>query len=67
MKNNTFSKKKNSLRRTVWLRMLYFNIYSFIWSEKSYFHTFILPEWTIILPVSESAASFKMRVLNYNV
>ena len=55
------------LRRNVWLQMLYFNIYIYIyiyWTRKTFSQTYILTEWTILWPVSESAASFTIRVFN---
>ena len=57
--------KKCLLRRNGWLKMLYFNIYLFIEVEKVLFKPSVcLTEWTILLPVSGSVASFMIRVLN---
>ena len=33
----------------------------------AFFQTYILIEWTMLLPVSESVASFKNRVLNSRI
>ena len=56
--------KKLLFRRNVWHQMLYSVIYLFIKLEKVFSQTYILTEWIILLPVSENAASFKIRVLN---
>ena len=62
--NNEWVKKIS--KGNVWLKMLYFNIYLFIHLiRKTFFQTYIWNEWIIISPVSESAASFKIQVLNY--